>query len=96
MNNIGNSKYVLCPRGNGLDTHRFYETILMGAIPIVENSTLYPIYKQATVLVIDSFKNLNQHMLDNPHLYIENMSFSRYILMADTWLQIIESFKSKI
>ena len=26
---------VLCPRGNGHDTHRFYEALLMGAIPIV-------------------------------------------------------------
>ena len=26
---------VVCPRGNGLDTHRFYESLLVGAIPIV-------------------------------------------------------------
>ena len=26
---------VVCPRGNGLDTHRFWETLLVGAIPIV-------------------------------------------------------------
>jgi hypothetical protein len=24
MNHIGDSKFVLCPRGNGLDTHRDY------------------------------------------------------------------------
>ena len=42
MQNTGNSKFMLCPRGNGLDTHRFYETILMSAIPVVENSTLWP------------------------------------------------------
>lgn len=95
MTQIGNSKYVLCPRGNGLDTHRFYETLLMGAIPIVENSTLYPIYKQATVLVVDNFKNLDQHMLDNPHLFIQNMNFSRSILMSDTWLNKINIFRKK-
>jgi hypothetical protein len=26
---------VICPRGNGLDTHRLYETLYMGSIPIV-------------------------------------------------------------
>lgn len=31
-------KYVLCPRGNGLDTHRFWEALYRGAIPIVERS----------------------------------------------------------
>lgn len=28
-------KYVACPRGNGLDTHRFWETLYRGSIPIV-------------------------------------------------------------
>jgi hypothetical protein len=28
-------QYVLCPRGNGEDTHRFWETLYRGAVPIV-------------------------------------------------------------
>jgi hypothetical protein len=34
------SKYlfVACPRGNGLDTHRFWETIYRGSIPVVIES----------------------------------------------------------
>jgi hypothetical protein len=31
-------KFVACPRGNGLDTHRFWETLYRGSIPIVEFS----------------------------------------------------------
>ena len=27
-------KYVLCPEGNGIDTHRFWETIYAGSIPV--------------------------------------------------------------
>jgi hypothetical protein len=30
--------FVACPRGNGLDTHRFWETILRGSIPVVLDS----------------------------------------------------------
>jgi hypothetical protein len=29
------SGLVLCPRGNGMDTHRFWECLLLGAIPVV-------------------------------------------------------------
>jgi hypothetical protein len=29
--------FVLCPRGNGLDTHRLWEALYMGAIPIVHD-----------------------------------------------------------
>jgi len=30
---------VVCPRGNGMDTHRFYEALYMGALPIVLESS---------------------------------------------------------
>ena len=31
-------KYVACPRGNGTDTHRFWETLYRGSIPVVKES----------------------------------------------------------
>jgi len=31
-------QYVACPRGNGLDTHRFWETLYRGAVPVVKRS----------------------------------------------------------
>ena len=31
-------RFVVCPRGNGIDTHRFWETLYRGSLPIVENS----------------------------------------------------------
>lgn len=45
---IGNSKFVFCPCGNVMETHRIYETIILGAIPVIENcepelSNFFPI-----------------------------------------------------
>ncbi len=31
-------KYIACPRGNGTDTHRFWETLYRGSIPVVKKS----------------------------------------------------------
>lgn len=31
-------RFVACPRGNGLDTHRFWETLYRGSIPVVLES----------------------------------------------------------
>ena len=31
-------KLIACPRGNGIDTHRFWETLYRGSIPIVKDS----------------------------------------------------------
>ena len=33
-------RFSLCIRGNGLDTHRFYESLLMGTIPVIVNNKL--------------------------------------------------------
>jgi hypothetical protein len=39
LEEIRESGLVICPQGNGLDTHRLYETLYMGAIPIVLRSS---------------------------------------------------------
>ena len=31
-------RYVLCPRGNGVDTHRFWEALYKGNLPVVADS----------------------------------------------------------
>ena len=31
-------RYVACPRGNGMDTHRFWETLYRGSVPVVKRS----------------------------------------------------------
>jgi hypothetical protein len=36
---LGKYRYVLCPRGNGIDTHRFWETLYKGNLPVVTEST---------------------------------------------------------
>ena len=33
-----NFKFIACPRGNGIDTHRFWESLYRGSIPIVKVS----------------------------------------------------------
>jgi hypothetical protein len=38
LKELSKYKYCLCPRGNGLDTHRFWECIYLGVIPIVINN----------------------------------------------------------
>ena len=34
---LSKHKYCICPRGNGLDTHRYWESLYVGTIPIVLN-----------------------------------------------------------
>lgn len=38
------AKFVICPTGTGIDTHRVYESLYFGAIPIIKTSFLDPLY----------------------------------------------------
>jgi len=49
------SKFVLCPQGTGIDTHRVYEAILCGATPVVLRSTLDHLYQRLPVCIVDSW-----------------------------------------
>lgn len=54
--------FELCPEGNGLDTHRFYEAVLLGTIPIVLRGQhlTEPLYEQFPVAVIDRWDDLHE------------------------------------
>ena len=56
---IQNNAYNLCPEGNGLDTHRFYETFALGVHPVVRRGPLTKLHRQfETTTVVDSWKDV--------------------------------------
>jgi hypothetical protein len=40
------TKFVVCPPGAGMDTHRVYETLYFGGIPIIKSSPLDSMYER--------------------------------------------------
>jgi hypothetical protein len=51
-------KFVLCPRGNGIDTHRFCEILLMGSVPIVERNGLTDLYEKFPCIIVENFTDI--------------------------------------
>jgi len=46
------SKFVLCPEGTGMDTHRVYEALLCGATPVVLRNSLSHLYERLPVCIV--------------------------------------------
>jgi len=59
MREISKYKFVICPRGNGVDIFRFCDTLLMGSIPIVEHSPLDDMYSRFPCIIVDSFNTID-------------------------------------
>ena len=62
-NLLNRSKFVICPVGTGVDTHRVYESILFGAIPIVKTSFLDPLYSKLPVLIVNEWTDVTTELL---------------------------------
>jgi hypothetical protein len=59
MREISKHKFVVVMRGNGIDTHRFSEVLLMGSVPIVEHSGLDDLYRQFPCIIVRSFDTID-------------------------------------
>ena len=59
MRALGQHQFVVCQRGNGLDTHRVCEVLLMGSVPVLEHSGLDDMYAQWPCLLVDSFNAID-------------------------------------
>jgi hypothetical protein len=49
------SKFVLCPEGMGIDTHRVYEAVFCGATPVVLRNSLSSLYERLPVCIVDAW-----------------------------------------
>lgn len=87
--------FVISPRGNGLDCHRTWEALIMGAIPICEDSTLNPLYKNLPVICIDDWKNLSLEWLHQKYKELSQRSFKMEKLYADYWVKKIQKYRER-
>lgn len=90
--------FIVCPRGNGIDTIRFWETLYRGSIPIVESSdwTKYFQSHGIPMLVVNSFEELLSFSeSDFSAIWLEQAKPPSEIeaLWPEFWLQRIRSLK---
>lgn len=55
--------FSLCPPGNGIDTHRLWEDMILGLIPIVKTSPLDPLYKQYPIVIVNDWSEVTESNL---------------------------------
>lgn len=94
LREVHRSKFVVSPPGTGEDCHRTWECVLLGAIPIVSNSTLWPLFSKAPTLVTDDWaKVADEAMLLNyrvptksRYTYFETISLVRLSIKPSLFL----------
>lgn len=63
-NNLDTYKFILCPPGNGLDTHRIWESLYLGSVPVVKKHLTYGYLDSINSLIVDNFEDLSETHLN--------------------------------
>jgi hypothetical protein len=81
------NSFVVCPEGNGIDTHRLWETLYMGGVPIVSsNSYMNGLYRRLPVVVLDDWRQLNEvDFLERAWLEVQDKEWDSDVLMQSFW-----------
>jgi hypothetical protein len=60
---VGQYAFVACPFGHGVDTHRLWEVLALGSVPVVRTSSLDVLYAEFPVVVVQSWDHVNSSAL---------------------------------
>ncbi len=88
MSQLRTHDFVLCPRGNGVDTHRLWETLYMGGIPIVRRRDCWlPLLTDLPVVVVDEWSEaLDPDFRSREWHRISHEEWSMTSLRQSTWI----------
>jgi hypothetical protein len=87
---VHNHKFTFCPRGNGIDTHRFWESIYLGSIPIVID---YPqmsyFFDQLPIVKAKSWFQITEDFLEIEYERIHSTEYNFEIMKMGFWRNMI-------
>lgn len=93
FSDIANSLFVLSPRGNGLDCHRTWEALYLGAFPVVISSSLDPLFSDLPVVIVKDWKDVTFSFLEEKVEEFKKRYFSYEQLWTDHWYKQIDAYK---
>jgi hypothetical protein len=81
-------KFAICPEGNGMDTHRFWECLYLKVIPICPRNIITEYYSKIfPVVLLDKWKDLN---IDDISAFYETCAWTNYDKLFDItdWINL--------
>jgi hypothetical protein len=91
LQDIKSSKFVFCPRGNGVDTHRIWESLYMGSIPIVIYEETHHLFNDLPILFIKDWSEITEEFLNEKYDEYNKKSWNLEKLKIEYWTNFIKN-----
>jgi hypothetical protein len=85
LNNIHSHTFVLCPEGNGIDTHRTWETLYVNSIPIEKRNLNNRFYQDLPICFVDEWSDITEDFLNKEYERIINTIWNLEKLNFKYW-----------
>ena len=85
IDNLYNHKFVLCPEGNGTDTHRTWECLYLNTIPIEKRNINNQFYTELPICFVSEWEEITETFLEKEYTRIVNQKFNLEKLNFDYW-----------
>ena len=93
FNKILDYKMILCPIGNGIDTHRLWEVLYSKRVPIViriKDCKLFELYSQLPIIILETIDDLYDiNLLEKSYSSVTLKKYNTDILNYSYWEKLI-------
>jgi hypothetical protein len=97
---LASHQFVIAPLGGGYDTCRFWESVLLGSIPITTHSPLDAMYQDVSCLIVEKWSDLDEKFLQKSYedlqIKMANHELSREKAIFGYWKNLIWEVQKKV
>lgn len=95
FNEFLNHKMVLCPAGNGIDTHRLWEVLYSNRIPVTIKTgdyKIYQLYEELPIIILQSPSDLMDYeLLNDQYNQMICKKYNFNLLSINYWINRIKN-----
>jgi hypothetical protein len=89
-------KFCLCPAGNGTDTHRLWECLYLGVIPIIKDEICFKDFKCLPILFVNDYDCVTVEFLNQEYERVVTKRYDLDMLNIDYWRNRMTAELNKI
>jgi len=95
LQEMAHFKFVLSPVGNGLDCHKTWEAFYLGCIPVVQKTSLDPMYEGLPILIVDQWHQVTEELLKAQYAAFHGSAYSVEKCYMQYWIDLIRDYQEK-
>ena len=90
LRDVKGHTFVACPRGNGVDTHRLWETLYMGSIPVVKREVGFHDFRGLfPICFVDEWDHVTETFLKEEEKRIRSKEWNPHYLTIGYWATVV-------